>query len=206
MLCSEWVPSEWESDKNITIIHTTPVHQLTSGEDKSWNKSSIKMLLTKTRVHNPVEKVFWSESGEKSAPFTSQNSSKQICGWILMWDTTGDALFHWRTCYYGLWTQCILVKNVLMMDLFQRLSSPDVNWWTGVVWITCDVFIRLSFWRHPFTAEHPLLRHWCRDAFLQTWWRNTLILILDRPESEDIFIFGWTIPLSRQAWAPHNSN
>ncbi len=42
MLCSEWVPSEWESDKNITIIHITPVHQLTSGEDKSWNKYSIK--------------------------------------------------------------------------------------------------------------------------------------------------------------------
>ncbi len=29
MLCSEWVPSEWESDKHITIIHTTPVHQFT---------------------------------------------------------------------------------------------------------------------------------------------------------------------------------
>ncbi len=41
------------SDKNITIIHTTPVHQLTSGEDKSWNKSSIKMFLTKIWVHNP---------------------------------------------------------------------------------------------------------------------------------------------------------
>ncbi len=25
------------ADKNITIIHTTPVHQLTSWEDKSWN-------------------------------------------------------------------------------------------------------------------------------------------------------------------------
>ncbi len=37
----------------------------------------------------------------------------------------------------------------------------------------------LSFWRHPFTAEHPLLRHWCSDTFLQTWWRNKLILILD---------------------------
>ncbi len=24
MLCSEWVPSEWESDKNITIIHSSP--------------------------------------------------------------------------------------------------------------------------------------------------------------------------------------
>ncbi len=38
----------------------------------------------------------------------------------------------------------ILVKNILMMDLFQLLSSPDVNWWTGVVWIIvdyCDVFI-----------------------------------------------------------------
>ncbi len=43
MLCSEWVPSEWESDKNITIIHTSPVHQLMSWEDKSWNKS-VNML------------------------------------------------------------------------------------------------------------------------------------------------------------------
>ncbi len=40
------------ADKNITIIHTTPIHQLTSGEDKSWNKSSIKMFLTKIQVHN----------------------------------------------------------------------------------------------------------------------------------------------------------
>ncbi len=43
----EWVPSEWESDKNITIIHSTPVHQLTSGEDKTWDKSSIKTFITK---------------------------------------------------------------------------------------------------------------------------------------------------------------
>ncbi len=27
------------------------------------------------------------------------------------------------------------------MDLFQLLSSPDVNWWTGVLWITCGLFI-----------------------------------------------------------------
>ncbi len=42
----------------------------------------------------------------------------------------------------------------LMMDLFltntQLLASLDVNWWTVDY---CDVFIRLSFWRHPFTAE-----------------------------------------------------
>ncbi len=28
-----------------------------------------------------------------------------------------------------------------MLDLFQLLSPPDVNWWTGVVWILVDVFI-----------------------------------------------------------------
>ncbi len=66
------------ADKNITIIHTTPVHQLTSGEDKK-NKSIIKnffisnhcfQLKYKSIIHNNVcssEKVIWSESGEKSA-------------------------------------------------------------------------------------------------------------------------------------------
>ena len=33
------------ADKNLTIIHSTPVHQWTSGEDKRWNTSSIKMIL-----------------------------------------------------------------------------------------------------------------------------------------------------------------
>ncbi len=47
-LCSEWVPSEWESDKNITITHTAPVHQLVSLEDKRWNKSISKTSI----IHN----------------------------------------------------------------------------------------------------------------------------------------------------------
>ncbi len=38
--------------------------------------------------------------------------------------------------------------------------------WSGVDY--CDVFIRLSFWRHPFTAKHPLLRKWCNATFLKT--------------------------------------
>ncbi len=33
------------------------------------------------------------------------------------------------------------VKNILM-DLFQFLSSPDVNCWTGVVWII-EMFYQL---------------------------------------------------------------
>ncbi len=114
---------------------------------------------------------------DQAAFTTVQNSSKQICGWIWMWEKTRDGLFHWRKRYYELWTS-ILVKNVLM-DLFQLLSSPDVNWWTGVVWITCGLLwcfyqlFGLSFWRHPFTAEHPLLRQWCNDTFFQIQWIRT---------------------------------
>ncbi len=37
----------------------------------------------------------------------------------------------------------IMDLNVLMLDLFftntQLVASQDVNWCTGVVWITCDV-------------------------------------------------------------------
>ncbi len=40
----------------------------------------------------------------------------------------------------------------------------------------CDVFISSldSFWRHPFTAEDPLVSKWCNVTFLQIWWRNKL--------------------------------
>ncbi len=80
--------------------------------------------------------------------------------------------------------------SVLMLDWFQLLSSPDVNWWTGVLWC----FYQLSFWRHPFTAEHPLLdycdkdspynqhmerswsgKHVLRDGAAETWGINTYI-------------------------------
>ncbi len=72
---------------------------------------------------------------------------------------------------YGIW-----IKNVLMLDLFELLSSPDDNWWTGVLWI---IVMFLSDSHSDGTHSHPLLRHWCRDTFLQIWWRNKLILILD---------------------------
>ncbi len=75
------------------------------------------------------------------------------------------------------------------MDLFlknmQLLASQDVNWWTEVVWITCGLLwcfyqlFGLSFWRHPFTAEDPLVSKWWNSTFLQTWWRNKLIYIWD---------------------------
>ncbi len=140
--------------------------------------------------------------------------------------------------FYFSWKQWF--KNVFMdFFFFFFLASQDVNWWTGVVWITftftfmhlADAFIQsdlqciqaiqffssmcvpwelnpwpfalltqcsttepqdylwiivmfyklfgLSFWRHPFTAEDPLVSKWWNATFLQIWWRNKLVYILD---------------------------
>ncbi len=76
-------------------------------------------------------------------------------------------------------TSKLVISFFKLMDLFHLLSSPDVNWWTGVLWITCDVFISCLDSHSDGTHSLPLLRHWCRDTFLQIWWRNKLSFITD---------------------------
>ncbi len=102
-------------DKNNSVIHTTPVHQLMTCEEKSCvfvrNKSIIKAFLTSnpcplSSVHNIVfsnEKVISSESGEKYAQITiyKKNSSKQMgrafwCKRTTGDGTTGDGLFFFK--------------------------------------------------------------------------------------------------------------
>ncbi len=55
--------------------------------------------------------------------------------------------------------------------------------WESILWCFYQLF-GLKFWRHPFTAEHPLLSQRCKATFLQIWWRNNL---LRWPEDGDIF-------------------
>ncbi len=50
--------------------------------------------------------------------------------------------------------------------------------WCGLLWCFYQLF-GLSFWRHPFTADDPLMSKWWNATFLQIWWRNKLIYILD---------------------------
>ncbi len=54
-------------------------------------------------------------------------------------------------------------------------------YWCGLLVDYCDVFnqlFELSFWRHPFTAEDPLLSKWCNTKLLQIFynsqWNETL--------------------------------
>ncbi len=68
----------------------------------------------------------------------------------------------------------------------------------GLLWCFYQLF-GLSLWWHPFTAEDPLV-----SEFLQTWWRNKLIYILDglrvsRFSAICFCIFGWTIPLMHES-------
>ncbi len=111
-----------------------------------------------------------------------------------------------------LWIEDLQFIIALMMDLFLRnrqiFASQDINWWTGVVWITYGLLwcfyqlFGLSFWRHPFTAEDPLVSKWCNATFLQIWWRNTLSaswMAWGWVQFQQIKIFGWTIPLSPHA-------
>jgi len=57
----------------------------------------------KSIIHNnPVKRVQKSAQIEQRLQaITVQNSAKQICGWILMWETTGDALLWIMDSYFS---------------------------------------------------------------------------------------------------------
>ncbi len=59
--------------------------------------------------------------------------------------------------------------------------------WSGLLWCFYQLF-GLSFWRHPFTTEHPLLRHWCNAI----WWRNKLIYFLEHIFSKSYFCVNYS--------------
>ncbi len=77
-----------------------------------------------------------------------------------------------------LWTRnlfgCSGLKLKSLNDRFvpYKHSCFALNWWNGVVWITYELLwcfyqlFGLSFWRHPFTAEDPLVSKWCNAEFI----------------------------------------
>ncbi len=179
---------------------------------------NFKQLKYESIIHNTtssIEKVIWSESGEKSAQIKHRLPVKTALKKCVdfdardnrRWTFSLDEALLWIMDSYLVLKRRLEVKNLLMMDTFcintQLLSSQDVNWWTGwcgLLWCFYQLF-GLSFWRHPFTAEHPLLSKWCNATFLQIWWRNKLIYILDnlrvRTFLASVFIFGWSVALTK---------
>ncbi len=143
--------------KNITIIHSTPSVNI-------WrrNKSSIKTFIIRVIIHNN------SSSVRKCSGLNQERNlhrSKLIWDWILTWETTAEALFHWG-------------RVIMDYDSYYRrlnagfVSSPDDNWWTGVLWCF------YSDGTHSLQSIH----RW--DTFFQTWRRNTHLYL------EHIFIWA----------------
>ncbi len=83
----------------------------------------------------------------------------------------------------------------------EYLSLPDIKSCTEVVralfvllWCFYQLY-GLSFWRHPFTAEHPLLSKWCNTTFLQTCSdeeTNSSWMAWGWVHVQQNVIFGWT--------------
>ncbi len=110
--------------------------------------------------------------------------------------------------FYGLWTR-ILFQNVLMMDLFLintlRLSSQDVNWWTGLVWIACGLlwcFYQTLILTAPIHCRASIAETVMQCYISPNLMKNQTHIHLGWPEDEHIFskkfIFGWTFALKLQ--------
>ncbi len=86
-----------------------------------------------------------------------------------------------------------------MMDLF--LTNTQVLDSSGLLVVYCNVFISCLDSHSDGTHSLERIHWWASDAFLQIWWRNKLIYILDGLGKYSqiiiIIIFWWTIPLSK---------
>ncbi len=123
-----------------------------SGLNQERNLHQIKQRLQDKTVQNKYVAGFWCERRQEEHFITE--------GWVIVdYGLVFELKMSWWICF----SFCLL----------QMLT--DGLEWCGLLWCFYQLF-GLSFWRHPFTAEHPLLRHWWNDTFLQTWWRNMINL------------------------------
>ncbi len=168
--------------KNITIIHVAPVHQFLSCEVKSCmfvrNKSIIKMFLTsnccfclKCDSYIHIAHLNQERNMHRSSTIYKRKQSKHFLnenvGGFWCERATVDGLFNGGSFikdYGWFWPEAKLNT--------QLFASKDINWRTGVVWVACGLLrcfyqlFGLSFWRHPFTAEDPLVSNWCNAKCL----------------------------------------
>ncbi len=93
-----------------------------------------------------------------------------MSGW--RW-TTGDGIFHWRKCYYGLWTHILAGSNSLTLKtswwicLFCLLKMlTDGLEWCGLLVDYCDVFISCLDSHSDGTHSLQSIHCWDSDVML----------------------------------------
>ncbi len=149
--------------------------------NRKWEAIPISFSQARFCVHVLQQSNFWSSflvSKTKSAESHRMDISTW---WIysekssLLIATFGNyllkELFHPKmkicwTCTPSGHPMCWWVCFFIVTDLEKFSISSLALQWTGVMWITCRLLwcfyqlFGLSFWRHPFTAEDPLVSKW----------------------------------------------
>ncbi len=147
------------ADKNITIIHSTPVHQLTSGEDKSWNKSfqCCGLLVDYCDVFISCLDSFWWH------PFTAERLFLSA-----VWTHSDGTHSLQNIHFYQLFRLILTAPIHCRASIF--ISCLD-SFWRQPIHCRTSIFISCldSFWRHPFTAGQSIFIS-CLDSF----WRQPI--------------------------------
>ncbi len=165
------------------------------------NNAWKSLLFSHIKIHPHIcLEVFWTD-------FTSERSL--ICGYFSL--DSDEMTFSlekailWIEDSHFSQKQRFKVKRVLMMDLFitniwsfsLHMMLIDGLEWCGLLWCFYQLF-GLSFWWHPFTAEDPLvsMQHFSKSDEETSSSTSQISVNL-----QQIFIFGWTIPLrSKNIW------
>ncbi len=102
----------------------------------------------------------------RSSTVYKKSCPKQICVWILMWETTGDGPFHWRKSYYGLYTRILARSDGNALKKWKCLKMPWriclQIWRNKLIYIlnclrVCTFFSKFSFLGEIF-LEHQLVK------------------------------------------------
>ncbi len=98
--------------------------------------------------------------------------------------TTVNGLFHWRKRYYFSWKQLEFLNDGFVSykhSFTLHKTLTDGLEWCGLLVDYCDVFISCLDSHSDGTHSLQSIHWWDSDemTFLQTWWRNKLIYILN---------------------------
>ncbi len=121
-----------------------------------------------------------------------------------MWETTRDGLFHLRKCYYGLWTRSngLKLKMSYWWICFLQTCSfsflktlTDGVEWCGLLVDYCDVFISCldSHSNGTHSLQCDAMLHFSKSD--EETNSSTSRVAWGWAHSQQIFIFGWTIPI-----------
>ncbi len=99
----------------------------------------------------------------------------KTCWCILMWEDNRGWTFSPRKHYYELWTVFLKLKhlNDLFLTNTQLFNAQDINWYTGVLFISC--LDSHSDGTHSLQRIH----WWTSDGMISSnlfWWRNKITL------------------------------